>query len=223
MEDQDLSGFSVRPFPGSESIRQGNVALLPFDLDRDAESLWNSFGPEDALWTYMAYGPFADRKAFDEWLVTRAASQDPWHMTIEVDGAACGSMAYMALRPDMGVAEIGHVLLSPKLQQTRAATRAFALALSHLFELDYRRVEWKCDGRNQPSRRAALRLGFRFEGLFRQHMIVKGRNRDTAWFALLDYEWPAMARAIDLWLCDENFDEAGRQRRRLAEIAVSLQ
>ena len=223
MEDQDLSGYRVSSLPGRLLLRDADVILRPFDPERDAQDLWSSLSASSDIWTYMAYGPFVDRAGFDAWIASRSKEKDPWHMTIEVSGRACGSLAFMALRPETGVVEIGHVLLSADLQRTQAATRAFALALRHLFDLGYRRVEWKCDARNQPSRRAALRLGFRFEGVFRQHMIIKGQNRDTAWFAMLDHEWPSMEEAFALWLDAANFDEAGRQRRRLAEIAVSLQ
>ena len=224
--DQDnrpLEAFASCPPPGRTALEAHGVRLEPFSALVHGAGLWTSLGQADELWTYMPYGPFASRKAFDAWLGGREGHDDPRHMSILVQGEVLGTLAFMSLRPDMGVAEIGHVVLSPRLSRTPPATAAFVLALGHLFDLGYRRVEWKCDSRNQPSRRAALRLGFRFEGVFRQHMIIKGQNRDTAWFGLIDREWPAMARSFERWLEPANFDADGRQRSRLAECATSCQ
>jgi RimJ/RimL family protein N-acetyltransferase len=133
---------------------------------------------------------------------------------------AAGWASYMRITPAHGVIEVGNILFSPALQRTRAATEAMYLMARHVFEdLGYRRYEWKCNAENAPSRRAALRFGFTFEGIFRQHMVVKGHNRDTAWFAMLDHEWPVRKRAFEAWLQPENFDDDGHQRRTLAEIA----
>jgi RimJ/RimL family protein N-acetyltransferase len=135
-------------------------------------------------------------------------------------GKATGWASYMRINPTHGVIEVGNILFSPALQRTRAATEAMYLMARHIFDdLGYRRYEWKCNAENAPSRRAALRFGFTFEGIFRQHMVVKGHNRDTAWFAMLDHEWPARKRAFEAWLQPENFDDSGRQRRSLAELS----
>ena len=137
-------------------------------------------------------------------------------------GTVAGYASYMRMEPAQGVVEVGNILLAPSLQRTTAATEAMYLMAAHIFDqLGYRRYEWKCNAKNEPSRRAALRLGFTFEGIFRQHMVVKGLNRDTAWFSMLDHEWPARKRAFEAWLQPANFDSEGRQRQRLTEIAAA--
>jgi RimJ/RimL family protein N-acetyltransferase len=225
-------GERVEPLPsGREPERapmQGNyVKLEPLDAKRHAESLFalSHSRPEDAaLWTYMAYGPFPDRDAFETWAKDRARSADPLFFAIvdEASGAAAGMASYLNIVPANGTIEIGHIWLSPPLQKTRAATEAIFLMIRHAFDdLGYRRVEWKCDSLNQASRRAALRFSFTYEGTFRQHMVVKGRNRDTAWFAMLDHEWPAARTAFERWLSPENFDSGGRQRASLSAMRLS--
>ena len=137
-------------------------------------------------------------------------------------GTAAGYASYMRMEPAHGVVEVGNILLTPSLQRTTAATEAMYLMAAHVFDdLGYRRYEWKCNAKNEPSRRAALRLGFTFEGIFRQHMVVKGQNRDTAWFSMLDHEWPARKRAFEAWLDPANFDGEGRQRQRLIQLPAS--
>lgn len=173
----------------------------------------------------MADGPFADFSTFDSQLRARAASEDPLFFAIldAQDGRAKGRASYMRIEPAHHCIEVGHIIYSPQLQRTPAATEAMYLMARYVFEnLGYRRYEWKCDALNQPSRRAALRYGFQFEGTFRQHMIVKGRNRDTAWFAMLDREWPGRKRNFELWLSPENFDEAGRQRVSLSSLNAAV-
>ena len=173
------------------------VSLVPLDPDAQVNDLFSgSHGdPEtESLWTYMGYGPFADRTAMLEWLRGCAASEDPLFLAVRDNetGAILGMVSYMAIRPAMRVVELGHIWYVPKAQGTGVNTEAVHLMLSEAFDvLGYRRVEWKCDSLNKRSRRAALRLGFKFEGIFRQHMIVKGKNRDTAWFAMLDSDWEA--------------------------------
>ena len=165
----------------------------------------------------MAYGPFADETVFATWVAQREGETSNLTFAI-VDTAsheASGLLSFMAIRPDMGVLEIGHIVFAPALQKTRVATAAFFIAIDAAFALGYRRVVWKCDARNIASKRAAHRLGFRFEGLFHQHMIVKGENRDTSWFAMLDQDWARQRGAFEGWLADANFDAAGRQRRPL--------
>jgi RimJ/RimL family protein N-acetyltransferase len=166
----------------------------------------------------MGFGPFADRAAHLEMLSRAASSEDPMFLAI-VDndsGRALGHAAFMRIEPAHRVIEVGNILYTPALQRTAAATEAMYLMARHAFDdLGYRRYEWKCDSLNEPSRAAALRLGFVFEGIFRQHMIIKGRNRDTAWFSMLDSEWPARKAAFERWLAPDNFDAQGRQRTKL--------
>ncbi len=211
-----------RPGPVSLAGRFGQVERL--DAARHAGALWEAIRGHDRLWTYMFHGPFADEAGFTRWLKERAALEDPHYFAI-VDGSrrALGLAALMAIRPDMRVIEIGHILLAPVLQRSAFATEAQYLLARYVFEtLRYRRYEWKCDSLNAASRRAALRLGFAFEGIFRSHMIVKGRNRDTAWFAMLEGDWPARRAAFERWLDPDNFDAAGRQKTRLGQDAGSL-
>ena len=189
---------------------------------RHGGDLWQSFAtsdPDGSLWTYMGYGPFAGEAAFRNWLAGCEASRDPrfYALVPRESGKASGMASLMRITPEHGVIEIGHIWLSPRLKQTREATDALFVMMRHAMdELGYRRLEWKCDALNAASRRAALRLGFTFEGVFRQHMVVKGRNRDTAWFAILDSEWPRLRAAFQAWLSDDNFDAQGRQRKALA-------
>jgi RimJ/RimL family protein N-acetyltransferase len=197
--------------------RYGRIEKL--DPARHRTDLWLALSGHDPIWTYMAYGPFADAEAFGLWLKARAGITDPFsYVVLDKDGHACGLMALMAVRPEMRVIEVGNILLGPAIQRTALATEAQYLLARYVFEtLNYRRYEWKCDARNAASRRAALRLGFNFEGLSWQHMIVKGRNRDTAWYAMLDTEWPTQKLAFERWLSLDNFDAEGRQKVRLSD------
>jgi RimJ/RimL family protein N-acetyltransferase len=225
-------GPPVEPLPSGRRPERTPLAgaharLEPVDALAHAESLYRrSHGrPEDAaLWTYLAYGPFADQRAFAAWLEERARSRDPLFFAVveQASGEAAGMASYLNIVPANGSIEIGHIWFSPPLQRTRAATEAIFLLARHAFdELGYRRLEWKCDALNAPSMRAARRFGFTYEGTFRQHMVVKGRNRDTAWFALLDHEWPPVRTAFERWLAPENFDTAGRQRAALSALMPS--
>jgi RimJ/RimL family protein N-acetyltransferase len=215
------SELDARPAsrPGAVTLtgRYGAVARL--DPSRHRASLWDAVRGHDKIWTYMAYGPFADDAAFSDWLASRVELADPYYYAIlEPTGRAVGLATLMAIRPDMRVVEVGNILLSPVLQRTPLATEAQYLLARYAFEtLRYRRYEWKCDALNAASRRAALRFGFTFEGVFRDHMIIKGRSRDTAWFAMLEAEWPARKAAFERWLAPENFNADGTQRTRLGE------
>src|SRR5262249_38578245 len=172
-----------------------------------------------ALWTYMAYGSFGDEAEFSAWLTGRARLEDPFsYAVVEPGGRAVGIATLMEIRPAMRVIEVGNIVYSPALQRTALATEAQYLLARYVFEtLGYRRYEWKCNALNAASRAAAQRLGFAFEGIFRAHMIVKGRNRDTAWYAMLEADWPARKRAFERWLAPENFDR-GRQKTSLATL-----
>jgi RimJ/RimL family protein N-acetyltransferase len=206
------------PKAGVLEGRFGRIERL--DPPRHGADLWAALAGHDLVWTYLPYGPFADSEAFASWLQTRAALADPFsYVIIDSAGRACGIIALMSVRPEMRVIEVGNVLLSPALQRTPLATEAQYLLARYAFEtLGYRRYEWKCNALNAASCRAAVRLGFDFEGVFPQHMIVKGRNRDTAWYGMLDHEWPARRRAFERWLAPENFDADGRQKTRLAHV-----
>jgi RimJ/RimL family protein N-acetyltransferase len=197
--------------------RFGRVEKL--DPKRHTDDLWQAVDGHDQIWTYLAYGPFADQAAFALWLKARAGIPDPFsYVIVGKSGRALGIAALMAVRPEMRVIEIGNILLSPALQRTPLATETQYLLARYVFEtLGYRRYEWKCDARNAASRRAALRLGFNFEGLSWQHMIVKGRNRDTAWYAMMDGDWPSQRLAFERWLVLDNFDTEGRQKQRLSD------
>jgi len=174
------------------------------------------------MWTYLSAGPFTSFDDYLGWLRERARSDDPLFHTIvdSASGRAVGLAAYMRIDPPSGVIEVGHLSFSPLLQRTPAATEAMFLMMHRAFALGYRRYEWKCDALNAPSRAAAERLGFSFEGIFRNATIYKGRSRDTAWFSVIDREWPAIEAAFVRWLDPSNFDEAGNQRVRLTELRV---
>jgi RimJ/RimL family protein N-acetyltransferase len=192
--------------------------LEPLAADRHARELFDSIAGQDEVWTYMGYGAWDGFEAFEAWAKEREAARDPWFYTLirRGTGQACGMGAFMRCDAANGVIEIGHIWMSPGLQKTREATEAIFLMIRHCFDdLGVRRLEWKCDALNAPSRKAAARFGFAFEGIFRQHMIVKGRNRDTAWFAMLDKDWHRVRAGFERWLRPENFDEKGRQKAPL--------
>jgi RimJ/RimL family protein N-acetyltransferase len=201
------------------------VTLAPLDLNAHGDALWEGTRGKqnDDLWLYLAEGPFEKRADFDQIFATMAASEDPLYFVI-IDNAsrrAAGRASYMRIEPKHRCIEVGGILYTPALQKTRGATEAMYLMAQHAFEdLGNRRYEWKCNALNEPSRRAALRLGFTFEGIFRQHMIVKGRNRDTAWFAMLDSEWPSRKKAFESWLDPGNFRADGSQKRSLSSLVA---
>jgi RimJ/RimL family protein N-acetyltransferase len=202
----------LRPLAGRWS------RLDALDTAQHGPALWHAAQGNDDLWTWMSYGPFADETAFLAWLKEREAARDPWFYAFVSRGSdrAMGMGAFMRADAANGVIEIGNIWMGPQLQRTREATEMIYLMMRHAFDdLSVRRLEWKCDALNAPSRRAAERFGFSFEGIFRQHMVIKGRNRDTAWFALIDTEWPRVRAGFEAWLDDGNFDGEGRQRQAL--------
>jgi RimJ/RimL family protein N-acetyltransferase len=201
-------------------IEGETVRVEPLDAVRHAEQLFSASAGDDSIWDYLPYGPFASQAEFTTWLQARAESNDPLFFVI-VDrkaGEARGMASLLRMTPEHGVIEIGHIWFAPALQRTRAATEAIYLLSRYAFELGNRRYEWKCNALNVASRRAAERFGFTFEGVFRQAQVVKGRNRDTAWYSMTDGEWPSRRAAFEAWLDPENFDSAGRQRRSLSEL-----
>ena len=203
------------PQPVTLGGRFGKVERL--NAARHGADFWRAMAGHDALWGYLPDGPYADETSFANWLREREADTKRYcYAVLDRNDHAVGIMSLMEFRPAMRVIEIGYIVYSPLLQRTPLATEAQYLIARHAFEaLRYRRYEWKCDSLNAPSRRAALRFGFTFEGIFRQHMIVKGRNRDTAWFSMLDSEWPARKAAFERWLSPENFTADGQQVQSL--------
>ena len=217
----DLTHWTPRPPPARHVLQGRYVRLEPLDPARHGNSLYEaSFGPgaEDRF-RYLFEPPPESRDAFELWLGKAAATEDPFFFAVldEATGRTEGRMAFMRIDQGHGVIETGSILFGPRLARTRGATEAVYLQARHAFQdLGYRRFEWKCDARNAPSRRAAERLGFTFEGVFRQHMVVKGQNRDTAWYAMLHVEWTARKQAFERWLSPGNFDAEGRQRVSLS-------
>jgi len=220
-------GESVDPRPARRpervSLQGRDVNVVPLDPTAHGDALFDgSAGPEnDSLWAYLFDGPFRDRASFDRALEQKAASEDPLFFAIvnRASARASGLAALMRMEPKHRVIEVGSILYTRALQRTRGATEAMYLLARYVFEeLEYRRYEWKCNALNAASRSAALRLGFTFEGVFRQHMIVKGRSRDTAWYSMIDGEWPARKAAFERWLAPGNFDSDGRQKRALGSV-----
>jgi RimJ/RimL family protein N-acetyltransferase len=210
------------------AVMQGRLCRVePIDADRHAPDLFAAFCEDrDARnWTYLPYGPFASEQAFYEWIEATCLGDDPCFFSV-IDlssGKAVGVASYLRIEPAIGVIEVGHIHFSPLMQGRPISTEAMYLMMRQVFdEFGYRRYEWKCDSLNQPSCAAANRLGFLFEGIFRQATMYKGRNRDTAWYSILDREWPAARGAFEKWLNPANFDAAGRQRQRLSTLMQPL-
>ena len=202
------------------------VVVRPIDPANDAGPLYAASHPPDGdpqIWTYLYDGPYPDLESFRVSLEEQAARHDYVFSTVASaeDGRALGVVSYLSIVPEHGVIEIGNIWFSPELQRTPAATETIYLLARHAFdELGYRRLEWKCNALNEPSRRAAARFGFHFEGVFRNHRVVKGHNRDTAWFAIADERWPGVRRAFEEWLRPENFDADGTQRSHLGDLTA---
>jgi RimJ/RimL family protein N-acetyltransferase len=210
--------------PSRESLHGAHVLVRSIVPEADAEPLFAASHPaggDRAIWTYLPDGPYKDAEHLRRMLVWAASAEDARYFAlVALPGERpLGIAAYLRITPELGVIEIGHIWFGAQLQRTTAATEAIYLLARHAFEdLGYRRLEWKCNALNAASRRAAERFGFTFEGIFRKHQIVKGRNRDTAWFSITDDEWPAIRRGYEAWLAPANFDGRGRQRRSLGEL-----
>jgi RimJ/RimL family protein N-acetyltransferase len=211
--------FDGAKFPDGRTLVGAHVRLEKIDPARHGAALWAQMAGQDALWDYLYEEPPVDEAEFLA-VVTQYANRADWlgYAVCLPDGAIVGYAYYLNIVPAMGTIEVGNINFAPVLQKTIAATEAMVLMMREAFALGYRRYEWKCNALNQPSRRAAQRLGFSWEGIFRQHLIVKTRNRDTAWLAMCDDDWPAMDRAFEIWLAPDNFDDAGRQRRSLSTL-----
>lgn len=219
--------WTSRPAPQRCDISGHYCRLEPLDAQRHAAELHASYAQaaDGRDWTYMSVGPFDDPVSYRRHVEKIAAGSDPLHYAVIDLGTqrAVGTLSLMRIDTTHGSIEVGQVMFSPLLKRTPISTEAQYLLMKYAFEgLGYRRYEWKCDSLNAPSRRAAERLGFRFEGIFRQHVIYKGRSRDTAWFAVIDRDWPLLRRAFNAWLAAENFDAQGRQRRSLSELRAEL-
>lgn len=216
----DLSRWVAPRFPDVEEMSGRYARLRLLSAEDHAADLFKANSTSDVIWDYLPYGPFASSASYHRWVrdITRAPDPRFYAIFNTESGAWEGVASYLRITPDMGVIEVGHINFSPALQKTRAATEAIYLMMKWAFEAGYRRFEWKCDAANLVSRRAAQRLGLSFEGVFRQAAIVKGRSRDTAWFAAIDAEWPALQEAFGAWLSPANFDAAGRQVESLADL-----
>jgi RimJ/RimL family protein N-acetyltransferase len=221
-----ISGWKAPPRPPREPIAGRHCRVEPLDMARHAADLFDAFSrdAEGRMWTYLAIGPFATLDELAGWYGPRAAGDDPlFHAIVDAaSGRAVGVASYLRIDPPAGSIEVGHLAFSPLLQRTPAATEAMFLMMRRAFALGYRRYEWKCDALNAPSRAAAQRLGLSCEGVFRQATVYKGRNRDTAWYAAIDSEWPALEAAFTRWLDPANFDAQGRQRVRLSELTAPV-
>ena len=216
-----VPGWSARSRPGGATLEGRFARVEKLDVSRHAAGLWAAVRDGDHVWDYLPYGPFASEAEFTTWLTGRAALIDPLYYTIieRHSGEPLGCLTLMEIRPDMGVIEVGHIFYSPAMQKKPAGTDAMYLLARHVFDgLGYRRFEWKCNDLNDPSKFAALRFGFTFEGVFRQHLVVKGRNRDSAWYAMLDREWPVRKATFERWLAPDNFDANGRQKIALSQL-----
>ena len=215
------------PPPPPRLAMQGDYCRVePLDLSRHAANLYevSRLDAEGRNWVYLPYGPFERFDDYRQWMEDRCLDDDPlFHAIIDLQrGQPTGVASYLRIQPQNGSIEVGHINFSPALQRTRAATEAMFLMMQRAFELGYRRYEWKCDAANAPSRRAAQRLGLSYEGVFRQATVVKGRNRDTAWYAAIDSEWPTLKLIFEQWLAGDNFDEKGHQRTSLSEWTAPL-
>ena len=221
-----VEGWTPPPFPPLVPMAGRTCRLEPLNVARHAADLHeaNLLGEDGRNWAYLPYGPFETFDAYHVWLTSVASRPDPqFHTIVDLTTAApAGLASYLRIDPEAGSIEVGHINYSPQLQRTVPATEAMYLMMRRAFELGYRRYEWKCNALNAPSRAAAQRLGFSYEGIFRQARVDKGRNRDTAWYAMIDREWPAIDRAFQRWLEPSNFDAAGRQRTSLSELTAPI-
>ncbi len=214
-----VTGDFPRPTPPYTPMEGQYCLVVPLDVNRHAPGLFRAFAndADHRNWTYLPYGPFGSEQEFETWARTNCMDADPmFHTVLDANNVPVGMASYLRIEPAAGVIEVGHIHFSPLLQRKPQSTEVMYLMMRRVFdELGYRRYEWKCDALNAPSCNAAQRLGFTYEGTFRQATHYKGRNRDTAWYSILDSEWPRIRDAFEDWLSPENFDEAGQQRKPL--------
>ena len=217
----DLKNWTPPPFPDRKVLEGRYCRLEPLDVARHGAEIAAAFVGAADVWAYLPAYPPKDRAEYEALLGSMVKKTDicPFAVIDRADGKAKGHLWMMEIRPAHGVFEVGWITYAPALQRTRPATEAIYLVGDYGFSLGYRRFEWKCNNRNEPSKRAAERYGFRYEGLFRQHQVVKGENRDTAWFSIIDTEWPARKAAFECWLDPANFDAQGRQKQSLAAFS----
>ncbi|RII20729.1 putative ribosomal N-acetyltransferase YdaF [Streptomyces sp. YIM 130001] len=225
---EPVPGWAPRAVPERIGLEGRYCGLEPLDAERHAAELYAAYAtaPDGRNWTYLPDGPFESADDYRRWAAAAQRSDDPLHYAVidRATGAAVGTASLIRHNPGHGVIEVGYVVFSPLLQRTPISTEAQYLLMAYVFDkLGYRRYEWKCDALNAPSRKAAERLGFTFEGIFRQAVIYKGRNRDTAWYSIVDGEWPLLREAFRTWLAPENFDEHGRQKHSLTELRTARQ
>jgi RimJ/RimL family protein N-acetyltransferase len=219
----DLTKWTPPPPPDRRILTGQYATLEPVTLDHAAGLISaHSEDLTDEMWTYLPVGPFKGT-GYESWIEGATATRDPLHFAVRMaDGRLGGTLSLMRIQPNSGSIETGWLTFAPRLQRTREATEAVFLLMQWSFEAGYRRFEWKCNAANLASRRAAERFGFSYEGVFRQAAVVKGKNRDTAWFASIDAEWPALKAAFQTWLDPANFDAAGRQRQRLGDLTAPI-
>lgn len=215
-----VPNWTAPPAPTGDILQGKYARLEPLSAEKHAALLFRAYNGHDALWDYMPYGPFASASQYHRWVRDTVADKGHFFYAIKnlETGKYGGVASYLRIAPEAGSIEVGNINFSPELQRTRAATETMSLMMEWAFDAGYRRYEWKCNALNGPSRVAAQRLGFSYEGVFRQALVVKGRNRDTAWFAAIDREWPALREAYKAWLSPANFDPNGQQLERLSNL-----
>ncbi|MBN2978216.1 GNAT family N-acetyltransferase [Pseudomonas lactucae] len=221
-----LAHWKGAPAPSAQLLEGRFIRLEKLDPARHADQLWQALegpGADPKLWDYLPYGPFAERSAFDAWLNNHATHVDPYFFSVvdRATGEVQGILSLMSIVPAQGRIEIGHVTFGAPMQRSPKSTEAVYLLAKYAFDQGYRRLEWKCNNGNARSKYAAERLGFSFEGVFRQHMVVKGQNRDTAWYSILDSEWPAVGGGFEAWLSEANQAGSG-QLKTLAECRTQI-
>ena len=229
MASKPIVGWPVKNWvepvwPAGDRLCGTHVELHLLNRKDHAADLFIAFDKANALWTYLPYGPFDTANDYGDWIDLKVDGKDPIFYAIidKLSQKSMGVASYLRINPSAGSIEVGHICLSPALQKTKAATEAMFLMMQWAFDAGYRRYEWKCDALNLPSRNAALRLGLSYEGVFRQMSIVKGRNRDTAWYAAVDGEWPQLRNAFNAWLAPENFMKRGQQLSSLSDMTAPL-
>lgn len=221
-----VKNWSPPPRPGRRAMDGRYCVVEPLSLEKHSIALFqaNRLDREGRIWVYLPYGPFDTLEEYRQWLAATCLGDDPMFFSVidKATGQAAGVASYLRINPGAGSIEVGHINYAPAMQRTPMATEAMYLMMRNAFELGYRRYEWKCNALNRRSRNAALRLGFSYEGIFRQMMVVNGRNRDSAWYGIIDKEWPALKQAFETWLAGDNFDEEGRQRQKLSALTSAV-